>query len=130
MAHSQALLACFPPSLHPHLAGFKEKPRSGTVYNRSEIVECGKGEVSFWNGSALRTPTNAEECQGCTGGNKYAPRTGAAGRSLVERQRVTVCIGFGGLHPAVSLPLPMPCVATARPPPFNILTLPHIFLQE
>ena len=66
-------------------AGYKEKPRTSTTYDRAEIVECGKGEVAYWNwgvNPATRVPSNPELCQACAGGNKYAPRTGAlAGRA-------------------------------------------------
>ncbi len=60
----------------PAPAGYKEKNRTTTTYDRAEIVPCGKGEVAYWTGST-RTPVGKpEECQGCTA-NTYAPRTGA-----------------------------------------------------
>ena len=61
----------------PIPAGYKEKARSGTTYDRAELELCNKGEVSFWVG-ATRTPSDAQACQPCTGDNKYAPRKGMA----------------------------------------------------
>lgn len=73
-------------------AGFKEKPRASTTYDRAELVECGKGEVAYWDWAAspvVRVPANPELCQACTGGNKYAPRTGARASWLL------VCLPAG-----------------------------------
>ena len=56
-------------------AGYKEKARSGTTYDRAELELCSKGEVSFWTGG-IRTPLDAQACQPCTGNNKYAQRQG------------------------------------------------------
>lgn len=58
------------------LAGYKEKARSGTTYDRAEIEECNLGEVSYWGGG-VRTPTTPENCEPCADNNKYAPRKGA-----------------------------------------------------
>ena len=57
-------------------AGYKEKARSGTTYDRAELELCSKGEVSFWT-SSVRTPTDAQSCSPCLGTNKYAYRMGA-----------------------------------------------------
>lgn len=67
------------PHTRPWAAGYKEKNRTDTEFDRAEIVPCGKGEVSFWTGTGpyTRTPANsAQTCQACTA-NTYAPRTGA-----------------------------------------------------
>jgi len=56
-------------------AGWKEKPRSTTEYNASEIVLCSKGEVSYWT-DGVRSPADPEACEPCLNSNKYAPRAG------------------------------------------------------
>jgi len=70
------------------VAGYKEKNRTSTTYDRAEITPCGKGEVAYWTGST-RTPVGKpQECQGCTA-NTYAPRTGAPPPALYR-------LGFRG----------------------------------
>ncbi|KAL4425824.1 hypothetical protein ABPG75_009840 [Micractinium tetrahymenae] len=60
----------------PIPAGWKEKARNSTSYDRSQLELCGKGEVSYWADSNTRMPADAESCQPCLGDNTYAPRMG------------------------------------------------------
>lgn len=60
----------------PIPAGWKEKARNSTTYDRSQLELCGKGEVSFWSDSNTRVPADAQSCQACLGDNTYAPRMG------------------------------------------------------
>ncbi|PSC76086.1 serine threonine [Micractinium conductrix] len=61
----------------PIPVGWKEKARSGTTYDRTQIELCSRGEVSSWS-SGARVPSDAQSCQACLGNNKYAPRLGMA----------------------------------------------------
>lgn len=82
------------PALLHSPAGYKEKNRTTTTYDRAEIVPCGKGEVSFWTG-AVRTPASKpEECQACIGDNTYAQRIGACVRWGAQRGQALV----GSMH--------------------------------